>query len=162
MEEKDNIIDNLKVNNWYWNDDIVYGSPDDMITAETSDSLISGVSIIDTGIINNSFSSRVNVTNINAALSFPAPSYTNSNTIITAGVNGKAHMNLDILATEECNPGDVLVIGEDGKPKWGMIDISLEKTLANPALRGALDKLIEAYNQYKMLEKLSENENNGE
>jgi hypothetical protein len=103
--------------------------------------------------MNNSFNS------LSTSISFPSNGIYSISPSPTVFINSgpvKTHLNLDILADENAKPGDVLVIGEDGVPKWGMIDISLEKTLANPALRGALDKLIEAYEQYKMIEKLSE------
>ena len=63
--------------------------------------------------------------------------------------------SVDFLGSKDAEPGSVLVVGKDGKPEWSNSVPSFEVIKSNPALLAAFEKLMQAYQEFKMVEQLS-------
>lgn len=80
--------------------------------------------------------------------------FSTSSSIISTGLYPDLSISLNSLDLSDASDGDILMI-QEGKPVWFKTLPSVEDIISNEALSATFEKLIQAYQEFKMIEKLS-------
>lgn len=79
-----------------------------------------------------------------------------SGNVITGSISSGGFSTISLGSnSDEAKPGQVLVMGEDGNARWEDPFSIIDKELSeNPALEGAFEELLSAWDRFKMMRKL--------